>query len=200
MLGVCNHRTMDVKSRIILEEHCPECLRQPTVVPIEKIIDAYGIDIDYQYLTKNGEKVLGKLICIDGITPYYDIDEKKYLLLEVKANTIFIETRLADDENSNGRYRFTLAHELAHWILHRESIIKQNSEAAFVDEIHNSQMEKQADYFASALLMPPVAVKRAFFSLRGNGYSRQDVIGIMAQKFEVSKQAMKIRLDAHNLY
>lgn len=66
--------------------------------------------------------------------------------------------------------------------------------------IHNSQMEKQADYFASALLMPPVAVKRAFFSLRGNGYSRQDVIGIMAQKFEVSKQAMKIRLDAHNLY
>lgn len=72
MLGVCNQRTMETKARLVLQEYCHECLRNMSAIPIERLIEAIGLDIEYQYLSKNGDKVLGKLICYDGITPYYD--------------------------------------------------------------------------------------------------------------------------------
>lgn len=198
MLGVCNQRTMDTKSRMVLEEYCPECLRDMTAIPIERVIEAMGLDIDYQYLSKNGDKVLGKLICSDGVTPYYDMELRRYMFLQVSAKTILVEVRLSEQENK-GRYRFTLAHELAHWILHREKILSDNTEAAFIDGVHDTRMEKQADYFASALLMPMGAVKKYYYSLFGKGFSRSDLIAAMVERFQVSKQAMQIRLESHNL-
>jgi hypothetical protein len=198
MLGVCNQRTMETKARMVLEEYCPECLRNIAAIPIEQLIEAMGLDIDYQYLTKNGDKVLGKLICSDGVTPYYDMELQKYMFLKVSAKTILVEVRLSEHDNK-GRYRFTLAHELAHWILHKELILSDNTEAAFIDGVHNTRMEKQADYFASALLMPMGAVKKYYYSLFGKGYSRSNLITAMAENFQVSKQAMQIRLESHNL-
>ena len=162
MLGVCNQRTMETKARLVLQEYCPECLRNNmSAIPIERLIKAMGLDIEYQYLSKNGDKVLGKLICYDGLTPYYDMELHQYLFLQVSANTILVDARLEEQENK-GRYRFTLAHELAHWILHREMIISDRTEAAFIEGVHNSKMEGQADYFASALLMPMGTVKKYF--------------------------------------
>lgn len=198
MLGVCNQRTMDTKSRMILTEYCPECLRDMTAIPIERVIEAMGLDIDYQYLTKNGDKVLGKLICSDGITPYYDMEVRRYMFLQVSAKTILVEVRLSEQDNQ-GRYRFTLAHELAHWILHKELILSANTEAAFIDGVHDTRMEKQADYFASALLMPMGAIKKYYYSIFGKGYNRSELISAMAERFQVSKQAMQIRLESHNL-
>ena len=199
MLGVYNQRTMEAKARMILNKYCPECLNKPTEVPLEKLAEALGIDIEYQYLTKKGEKVLGKLICTDGLTPYYDMELGEYRLLNVSANTIIIEARLADNEENRGRYRFTLAHEIAHWLIHRENIVSNSVEAAFDEEKHNTQMEKQADFFASALLMPSVPVKRYFFSLRNKLHSESEIINDMSQHFGVSKQAMQICLKRHNL-
>lgn len=72
-----------------------------------------------------------------------------------------MDARLEEQENK-GRYRFTLAHELAHWILHREMIISDRTEAVFIEGVHNSKMEGQADYFAFALLMPMGTVKKYF--------------------------------------
>lgn len=77
------------------------------------------------------------------------MERQEYMFLEVRANTIIVEARLLDQENQ-GRYRFTLAHELAHWLLHKEYIIYAQNEAAYIDGTHSDKMEKQADYFASA--------------------------------------------------
>lgn len=197
MLGVCNYRTMEAKARLILSQHCSKNLREMSAIPIEQLIEALGLDIDYQYLTKNGDSILGKLICMDGYTPYYDMELHQYMLLKVKANTILVEVRLAEQENQ-GRYRFTLAHELAHWLIHRELYISQKSEAAFSDGA-NDAIEKQADYLASAILMPLASVKRYYYTLMGKGYSTSDLINIMATHFGVSKQAMQIRLQSHKL-
>ena len=198
MLGVCNHRIMEVKTRMILEKFCPDCLWHMKAIPIEKLIEAFGIEIEYQYLTKDGQKILGKLICTDGVTPYYDMDQQKYLFLEVHANTIFVEARLLEQENQ-GRYHFTLAHELAHWILHKEEIVSAQNEAAFIDGLHNTRMEKQADYFASALLMPVQAIKKYYYSIQGKGYNKIELIADMSERFSVSKQAMQIKLESHNI-
>ncbi|HHX57134.1 MAG TPA: ImmA/IrrE family metallo-endopeptidase [Clostridiales bacterium] len=196
MLGFYAQRTMEVKARQVIEQYCPECVADMTAIPIEKLIEAFGLEIDYQYLTKNGDKILGKLICSNGITPYYDMDEQDYLFLKVSENTILVEVRLLEQENQ-GRYRFTLAHELAHWILHKEKI---KSEVAYDDSQSDKAMEYQADYFASVLLMPLPVIKRFFhyYAMKKN-LTRTDKIELMANQFGVSKQAMEIRLTNHKL-
>lgn len=113
------------------------------------------------------------------------------MFLHVSAKTILVEVRLSEQDNK-GRYRFTLAHELAHWILHKEMILSDNTEAAFIDGVHDTRMEKQADYFASALLIPMGTVKKYYYSLFGKGCSRSDLIAAMAERFQVSKQALGI--------
>lgn len=199
MLGVCNYRTMEAKARQIILRYCPECMDGSAAVPIEKIAEqAFGLEIEYQYLTKRGDKILGKLICTDGLTPYYDMELGQYALMEVRAKTIMVESRLADEGNK-GRYRFTVAHELAHWILHREQIIQMGREAAFDEGLHDGKMERQADYLSSALLMPLGAVKMRFYSMRRNGIDGNTAVAGMAEHFIVSKQAMQIRLKSHNL-
>lgn len=195
MLSAANQRAIEAKSRVLLEKYCPENLRDFSAIPIERLAEMLGLYIEYQYLTKDGEAVLGKLICTDGLTPYYDMDEKQYMLLEVKADTIIIEARLAD-KSDEGRYRFTVAHELAHWLLHKNKIVE--GEAAFTEGGH-TQMERQADFMASALLMPLNSVKRHFYTLQGKCGSRDNYIAAMAEHFAVSRQAMQIRLENHNL-
>lgn len=63
-----------------------------------------------------------------------------------------------------GRYHFTLAHELGHWLLHRPQLkslqeqvkkSKTDSPCDFRRLAHSKKpMEWQADYFASCILMP----------------------------------------------
>ena len=96
MLGVCNYRTMEAKARLVLSQYCFKNLRDASAIPIEQLIEALGLEIDYQYLTKDGQKILGKLICVDGYTPYYDMELHQYMLLKVKADTILVEARLAE--------------------------------------------------------------------------------------------------------
>ena len=46
--------------------------------------------------------------------------------------------------------------------------------------------------------MPMAQVKRAFYQLRA-GRGRQTLLADMAALFDVSRQAMRIRLEQHNL-
>ena len=95
------------------------------------------------------------------------------------------------------RQRFTIAHEIAHYILH--------SEEAYIDEhLHidlrsnnpgsaTKQEEDEANRFAGALLMPADQVRKAFAEQRIDP-SRDDEIPEMAKRFKVSVQAMTKRL------
>ena len=65
------------------------------------------------------------------------------------------------------------------------------------DESHGI-IERQADTLASALLMPLPQIKKCFYRLR-MGRTDEQLIAEMANIFEVSKQAMQIRLESRNL-
>ena len=54
--------------------------------------------------------------------------------------------------------------------------------------------EWQANYLAKAILMPNGQVKRCFYALRPVCRSKSEYVCKMAEIFEVSKQAMEIRL------
>ncbi len=90
------------------------------------------------------------------------------------------------------RRRFTIAHELGHFILHRTSqpsfLCDKESVYSGIDNL--KQIEREADDFASNLLMPGdmlrdrIAGKRIDFHL----------IGDLAKEFGVSLESMSIRI------
>jgi Zn-dependent peptidase ImmA (M78 family) len=93
----------------------------------------------------------------------------------------------------NGRHaprrrRFTLAHELAHFILHRdliESGVVDN--AMYRSATLSDDIERQANRFAADLLMPAALVQAAW---RDGVRSYVE----MASRFDVSEEAARIRM------
>ncbi len=124
-----------------------------------------------------------------------------------------------------GRYRFTVAHEIAHWELHRDRYLSAVGQRAMFAGAENavicrsgdrSPLEWQADRYAGYLLMPKDMVFAQWEAMRGNrepyvavdeiadlrarwGLGEDDrptveVARQLAPVFEVSAQAMQIRL------
>ena len=173
----------------------------PQAIPIETIIETkFNLTLEYHTLRKNGS-VLGETIFDDGAAILYDRAERRYRLIAVKAGTILVDERLCADRLL-GRMRFTCAHELGHWVLHQKLYSGTGDVAAYEgktssDESHGL-IERQADALATALLMPIPQVKKCFYRLR-SGKGKELLTAEMARVFQVSKQAMQIRLETHNL-
>lgn len=86
------------------------------------------------------------------------------------------------------RKRFSIAHELGHFEMHRDISVVQSCEAKNIDwEFQNSSpdLEKQANEFASMLLLP----SRFFAPLCKETDPSLDLIADLAQRFQVSLTA-----------
>jgi Zn-dependent peptidase ImmA (M78 family) len=85
------------------------------------------------------------------------------------------------------RQRFTAAHEIAHYVLHR-GLQQRFADVTFARRSNDrNQMERQADNFSASLLMPEEAVNTLVRSGVGN-------LNELANRFQVSPLAMKYRL------
>lgn len=96
------------------------------------------------------------------------------------------------------RKRFTIAHELGHFILHSHS---GEDTALFRDDRSSkgtAPKEIQANAFAAALLMPEWLVRERQPSPIPN--SDDHTVDELAEAFKVSSQAMGIRLASLGLY
>ena len=90
--------------------------------------------------------------------------------------------------------------ELSHYLLHKCVFSGTGTAAAlYQNEVDEDATEWQANYLAQAILMPNGQVKRCFYALRPTCKSKQEYICQMAKIFEVSKQAMEIRLKGFSL-
>lgn len=94
---------------------------------------------------------------------------------------IVIDSSLVPEDfpSMRGRYRFTLAHELGHWRLHRQLYLRRANEQMLFptvssrpDHVLRSRQsdpkEVQANRFAACLLMPREIVKRAWHEWHGS--------------------------------
>ena len=85
----------------------------------------------------------------------------------VKARRVCINKKLLE-RGLEGRLEFTCAHEIGHWVLHRQyAEIQTRTESGgevIVCRAKNTRapIEWQADYFAGCLLLPRADVVRAF--------------------------------------
>jgi hypothetical protein len=105
-----------------------------------------------------------------------------------------------NDDDAPVRQRFTIAHELGHLRLgHNEQLfvdhdLRVNLRAPKL-EGHGGNDERQANSFAAALLMPEQMVRRVATELsEGRRPSDETLVSLVADHFEVSRQAMSYRL------
>ena len=101
------------------------------------------------------------------------------------------------------RKRFTLAHELGHYMLHIAPLSSWD-DTIFIDEKIGFNRDDEWDYremeangFAAQLLMPAEAVRNEF-PVEYKEHSEK-ATEVLAETFNVSKMAMKYRLESLGL-
>lgn len=90
-----------------------------------------------------------------------------------------------------GRERFSLAHELGHWKMHRGRAFRCRVDDPDENLIADRDLEKQADQFASHLLMPGPIFNPAVKAVGNPGF--RELEGL-AQTFKTSLVATSLRL------
>lgn len=115
------------------------------------------------------------------------------------------------DGRHTNRSRFTIAHEIGHFVLHKyeKSVFIDDSgfRTGFRRDSNSSlgeyQLEREANAFAAALLMPKDRLRAElektsfYFDLMGRETKQ---IEVLAKKFRVSEQAMTYRLANLELF
>lgn len=98
-----------------------------------------------------------------------------------------------------GRYRFTVAHEVGHWVLHRHQLtaartaplLNQDSEPSIICRATTKKrpIESQADRFAGYLLMPEEMIRRHWAETNGSPapYVAQDEMAQLASSLNLGK-------------
>jgi Zn-dependent peptidase ImmA (M78 family) len=152
-------------------------------VPVEQLVESVGLRIERKNID---DRLAGFLVRGKGIIqPIVGVNSRQ--LIE--------------------RQRFTLAHELAHYLLH-------NVEGVHVDQEFNVKLrsglssqgtdvdEMEANLFAAELLMPQAWLEEDINNLdpfdveSGPEGDDVDVVQHLAKRYKVSRQAMGIRLSS----
>ncbi len=102
------------------------------------------------------------------------------------------------------RIRYTIAHEIGHFDLHRDKsalfvdkqLIYRSAQSG--DTPERQQMEQEANVFASALLMPTNLLRKEVEKANLD-LASDDAIQKLAEKFDVSTTAMAIRISSLGL-
>src|SRR5262245_38754461 len=99
-----------------------------------------------------------------------------------------------------GRRRFTIGHELGHWVMHRRpgqaSLFCRHGQVEPIEnaetDLNHMSIEEEANVFAAALTMPAELVRRHYATLR----SEPDCFERLCELFGASQAAMGKRLHA----
>ncbi len=174
---------------------------EPCSVPIEEIIENYyGISIEYHYMRKT-LRTLGQMIFDGGHAPIYDMEKQQYTLIDVPPKTMLIDIRLTQDRRYANRLRFSYAHELAHYIYHKEYFSGSSQSPALNkgDEyVEDDDIEREANMLCSYILIPTGQMKKAYYRLMASG-NQSTIVTNMAALFGVACKTMEIRMREHGL-
>ncbi len=139
-------------------------------IPVDLVAEKMGIKVEYQNFD---DQNLSGCILRNGASA----------LICVNSN------------ESKNRQRFTIAHEIGHFMLHRE-------DEGFVDKGLNRNLESskatdpkeiEANHFAAELLMPKEFIEKDVEAVEVSDYD--DFIKSLAARYEVSAHAMTLRLN-----
>lgn len=145
-------------------------------VNVEALIESFGIDLVRQ--AQLDPAISGEIACLEP---------GQYRISANKLDHYF-------------RRRFTMAHELGHFLYHRDLIgsgvdddraYRSTDRGTFFNKNITPAHEAQANRFAANLLMPAELVTEYF--------RENNDVSALATKFQVSKEVMRIRLEGLGL-
>lgn len=228
------YEALDAYAIEVLHDAAPDSLKAPCPIDAERFIEFYlGLDVIYKRLSYD-RQILGMTAFNPGYVQVLDEQTGQPEPMYVSEGTVIIEPALTVKRNKQ-RCRFTYMHEGSHWLLHRRAFAADNPmgnvgkyenqylaakegridySRCQLERNDTERMERQADFLASALLMPLPTMRmafREFFSFYGEK-PRQLIRGTtllddcyakqlpeyIAGKFNVSKRAALIRLEKLN--
>ncbi|MCB2291568.1 ImmA/IrrE family metallo-endopeptidase [Clostridium sp. CS001] len=157
-----------------LEVYNSSLIKVPSEITITDFIERHlRLELKFLPISEDRE-ILGYMVFKPSKIITYNSSDGRKQYLNIAEPSVIVDSELSDNSKAIGRFRFTCAHEAAHWILHRdyflqdgehslvsdsEDIFKDNSNEDYRDNIENDErMEWQANYLGGALLMP----KRTF--------------------------------------
>lgn len=150
-------------------------------VDVKKIAKKLGIDVVYKDFPKNDE--------ISGLVKRAGKNNRPVIAI--------------NKTHTSGRKNFTLAHEIGHFVLHSTRPLHIDSNANFIffrnynssDATHLKEI--QANQFAAELLMPEEKILEETKNNKNlrNLEKISKEIEKLAKKYEVSKEAMTIRIN-----
>jgi len=190
----------DLRSRAdeILAAHHPS---RQIPVPIEQIVE-FGFDVT--------------IIPLPGLKDNHEVDA----FMSRDRHTMYADNAMLEHRSPN-RYRFSLAHELGHIVLHQEAFEALSFDSAaqwrrvmqLMSEPDRQALEWQAYCFAGLILVPrnPLQVlltnavqvaKGAGFSFTGNNLevAKGYISNSLGKCFHVSSQVIEKRLDRDGLW
>lgn len=150
----------------------PDLMSAP--INLEKICSLYKITLEEESLF---DSTIGKIIVENGS-------------VKITVNS--------NENQSDQRKRFTIAHELGHFFLHLN-----NEQTSFIDNVKTmsrtqsywTPVEAQANDFAARLLMPlELIIQEAEELVKIDDIEEEIFIQKLANIFKVSKQSMTYRL------
>lgn len=178
----------------LAHELFPEDVEQGRAIPVEKALQRLDEVSKHYRMPFTPEVVEDASLLKEGLTQ----------ALEHGLRMTFPPGVLLGASRGNGRDRFTVAHELAHAVLHHSELERQHGCAA--REAGRTATEKllpnlkiyeapdwQANSWAGAFLMPFVAIQGYCERLAANGQELE--VTEFARNFQVSVKAAEIRLQ-----
>ena len=152
-------------------------LQSGGAVPVEQIAEQYlGYELEF--------------VDDDGALPGDVIGG-----IDFDTNTIIINSAI---ESHLGRYSFTIAHEIAHHVLHRELFLKARSGASIMCRGGKKRPleEVQADRFAEASLMPANLIEAHHRKVKNKNIFKLTNHMSMASKIIESSQLNNVSISA----
>lgn len=167
---------------------------------IQKLVD--GI-LDFNVLRKPPIELIGGIMKKRNIVfEERNEDDSEFCGIYIEINDtkiIFVNSNMYEP-----RKNFTIAHELGHHYLGHtltNGAIICDKSALDASNKERPETEKEADYFASCLLMPKdlIMIKKKDFENQNNNYSNDELIAYLKDFFKVSKEALGYRLTELNI-
>lgn len=147
-------------------------------IPIVTIAERIGFKCFGAVLKKN----ISGVVTIDAnlIENYYT---DKVILINVKENP--------------GHRKFTIAHELGHYLFDFNETQKTTYFNAYdlSEDSQNSEEEQRANRFAAALLMPSTEFTTQFQKLKNKKYTKFEIVVELTKHFLVSRTAIEKRVE-----
>ena len=154
----------------------------------ERYVAAFGGDEIPVPVEAIAEDLLGLRVEQSSEIPYSG------MLLPAERKIVLNAAEAPRDEAPVRRFRFTIAHEVGHWVCHvmgAERLAAMFCRAKDLEQDADRDLEREANVFAAELLMPELAVRAAWSELGD--------ITPCATRFDVSPTAIQWRLFSYGL-